>query len=194
MTPRKFKADEPVISHATKYRVSWWTRHPETGDPVFNHLDYDDIGAARRSFKGLPESAEPAAFRVDWSEATRSWHATDLIGRGRTPEEARADRVRGLEMLRAVSAHHRGADTRGRKPMGEPLNLGALLADMTNVRGHDHRNGAEGCPVCTRAVSEAKFSSECPSCDYLADHGRQPQHPGAGLVQGTLGEQVDERF
>lgn len=195
MSRYRKSTETEVLNHEPKYRVSWWTRDAETGNPVWNFLEYDEIGAARRAFKDLPEASEPAAERLDWHESTRAWVATDLIGRGRTPDEARADRVRGIGMLRAVMAHKRGLDTRGMKRHGRPLDLGEMLKldHGVETRGHDHHNGAENCPICSRRIAEEN-PSECVVCDYLCEHGREPVHPGAGLVQGELGEQLDERF
>lgn len=189
----KYTESPPTDAITTKYRVSWWTKHPATGAPVFNHLEYDDIGAARRAFKDLPEAAEPSAERIDWSEPTRSWVAQDLVGRGRSPDESRADNARGIQMLRSVLAHKRGVDTRDSLKPAEPRELAEMLAGVESTRGHDHRNGAAGCPVCARRVRQ-EAPDQCVVCDYLCQHGREPQHPFAGLVQGQLGEQLDERF
>jgi hypothetical protein len=194
MTKRSMKTGtEPVVNHESKYVVSWWTRHPETGVPVVNEVEYDDIRRARFAFKDLPEASEPSAVRVDWSESTRSWVRHDLVGLARTPEEARGDRRRGIEMLRAVSAHKRGLDSRGSKVPGEPLDVASMLALGQGIdpRGHDHSKGAENCPICARRWRE-DIESECAVCDYLCEHGRVPAHPFAQLVQGTLGEQLDE--
>lgn len=195
MSPRYRKSTETEErSVTTKYSVGWWTRHPDDGTPVANKLEYDDIRAARRAYADLSPSAEPTATRIDWSESTRTWIATDLIGRALSPEQAQGDRARGVEMLRAVLAHKRGIDSRGQKVPGEPLKLGELFENgPMGTRGHDHRNGAAGCPVCSRRIAE-EDPAQCVVCDYLCEHGREPAHPFAGLVQGTLGDQIEERF
>lgn len=192
---RKYPKDaDPAVSHDTKYRVSWWTKNPETGSPVWNSLEYDDIGGARRAFKDLPADCEPSAERLEWHESTRSWVAHDLVGQGRSPAEARADNARGLAMLRSVLAHKRGIDTRGSVKPPAPFTLKELLGNTADTRGHDHRQGAENCPVCSRSMREEQNTGDCTVCDYLCQHGREPHHPFAQLTQGSLGEQLEERF
>jgi hypothetical protein len=179
-------------SHLPRYEISWWELNPQDKLPVYRVEVFEEVGKARSYYKSLPKEAEPMAARVEWIESTRLWRHVDMISEARTPEQARAAAPAGIAMVRSVLAHKRGRDTRAELAAalaGAPMP--SLDGNVEKTRGHDHRNGAAGCPVCARSVAE-ESPAECVVCDYLCGHGREPLHPFAQLTQPTL--DVDERF
>lgn len=197
MTPRRIRPkgtpETDPESHLPRYEVSWWELRPDTRAPMYRVEVFEDVGKARSFFKSLPKDAEPSAAKVEWSEATRLWRHVDLIGEARSPEEARAAAPAGIAMVRSVLAHKRGLDTRGAlaAALAKGLPMPVLDGDVEKTRGHDHRNGSTGCPVCSRSVVE-ESPEECVVCDYLCGHGRTPAHPFAQLTQPSL--DLPERF
>lgn len=169
-----------------EYVVSWWERD-DHGNPR-QRIDptHRSIDSARRAYQQLPVDTEPSAVERTWNPSTRKWQVVDLVGRSTTGEQRADARRAGVAMVRAVLAHKRGHDTRGATSLGDIIDLSTDghtgRADNLNTRGHNHADGHETCPVCSRAILEDD-PAECTVCDYLCDHGHTPVHPFGSLAK-----------
>lgn len=176
-----------------EYVVSWWAQD-DRGYRFQNISQHPSIDSARRAYQLLEPDQEPTAVERRWNPSTRKWHVTDLVGRSVPRDQLATARRAGIAMVRAVLAHKRGADTRGNaSSLGEVIDLSTgetTKGDKLNTRGHDHRKGAAGCPVCSKAMAE-NDSAQCPVCDYLCEHKHTPVHPFASLT--TVPAQPDRR-